>query len=145
MKASAPSPEQDNVLCARLVEINDMRHTVARLTKLIGWAVFEREWAGLFPSRKGRPAMPLRLVAKLYCLQHAFRLSVKPALARWAEKTCWPLFSGETLLLHHLQIDASSMTRSRKRIGKQDVGRLIAASQRLGTRHGGFRYRTVAG
>jgi len=63
MKPGTPLPEQDDLLRARLVEMIDMRHELVKLATLIDWEVFEREWAGLFPSQTGRPAAPTRLVA----------------------------------------------------------------------------------
>jgi DNA-binding response OmpR family regulator len=65
MKPRKPLPEQDDLLRARLVEMIDMRHELVKLAALIDWEVFEREWAGLFPSPVGRPATPTRLVAGL--------------------------------------------------------------------------------
>jgi IS5 family transposase len=75
MKHRSRPPEQDDLLRPRLVEMIDLRHELVKLTALIGWEVFEREWAGFFPSTTGRPATPPRLVAGLLYLQHAYRLS----------------------------------------------------------------------
>ena len=74
MKPKKPAPDQDDLLCARLVEMIDMRHELVKLEALIDWDIFEREWLGFFPSHTGRPATPPRLVAGLCYLQHAFAL-----------------------------------------------------------------------
>ena len=113
MKPKTPLPEQDDLLRARLVETIDMRNELVKLAALIDWEVFEREWAGLFASPVGRPATPTRLVAGLFYLQHAFRLSDEAVVARWAENPYWQHFCGETFFQHRLPIDASSMTRRR--------------------------------
>jgi len=137
MKSKTPSPEQDDLLRARLVEMIDMRHELVKLAALIDWQVFEREWAALFPSQTGRPATPTRLVAGLLYLQHAFRLSDEAVVARWAENPYWQHFCGETFFQHRLPIDPSSMTRWRNRIGEEGVEWLltetITAGQRAGT------------
>ena len=86
MKPRKPPPEQDDLLRARLVEMIDMRHELVKLAALIDWEVFEREWAGFFPSPVGRPATPTRLVAGLFYLQHAFRLSDE-AVVRGGQRT----------------------------------------------------------
>jgi len=52
-----------------------MKHPLVKLAHLIDWSVFEREWAGHFPSKKGRPASSGRLVAGLFYLQHTFNCS----------------------------------------------------------------------
>jgi len=98
--------------------------------------VFEREWAGLFPSQTGRPAAPTRLVAGLLYLQHAFRLSDEAVVARWAEPPYWQHFCGETFFQHRLPINASSMTRWRNRIGEEGVEWLLTETIRAGQRAG---------
>ena len=136
MKPRMPPPEQDDLLRARLVEMIDMRHELVKLAALIDWEVFEREWAGLLPSPAGRPATPTRLVAGLFYLQHAFRLSDEAVVARWAENPCWQHFCGETFFQHRLPIDPSSMTRWRNRIGEEGVEWLLTETIRAGQRAG---------
>lgn len=55
------SPEQDDLLRTRLVEIIDMRHKLVKLAALIDWEVFAQASAGLINLRR------------------AFRLSMKPS------------------------------------------------------------------
>lgn len=136
MKPRKPPPEQDDLLRARLVEMIDVRHELVKLAELIDWEVFEREWAGFFPSHTGRPATPPRLVAGLFYLQHAFRLSDEAVVARWAENPYWQHFCGETFFQHRLPIDASSMTRWRKRIGEEGVEWLLTQTIKAGQRAG---------
>ncbi|MCA1775820.1 MAG: IS5 family transposase [Loktanella sp.] len=96
----------------------------------------ERRTGGLFPSSVGRPATPTRLVAGLFYLQHAFRLSDEAVVARWAENPYWQHFCGETFFQHRLPIDASSMTRWRNRIGEEGVEWLLTETIRAGQRAG---------
>ena len=56
MKHRTRSPEQNDLLRPRLVDMIDQRHELVKLAALIDWEVFDREWAGFFPSGKGRPA-----------------------------------------------------------------------------------------
>jgi hypothetical protein len=49
------------LLRPRLIDMIDGRHELVKLAALIDWGVFEREWAGFFPSHKGRPATEPRL------------------------------------------------------------------------------------
>ncbi len=46
-------PGQDDLLRPRFVDMIDLRHELVKLTSLIDWEVFEREWAGFFPSATG--------------------------------------------------------------------------------------------
>ena len=75
-------PEQNDPLRPRLIGMIDLRHERVKLPPLIDWEVFERKWAGFFPSTTGRPATPSRLVAGLLYLQPAFRLSDAAVVAR---------------------------------------------------------------
>ena len=65
MKHRSRLPEQDDLLRPRLVDMIDPHHELVKLTALIDWEVFDREWSGFFPSATGRPATQPRLVAGL--------------------------------------------------------------------------------
>jgi IS5 family transposase len=71
MKRRPRPREQDVLLRARLVDMINRRHELVKLVAVIDWEVFEREWAGGFPSGKGRRATEPRLVAGLRYRQHA--------------------------------------------------------------------------
>jgi len=112
-----PRPlEQDDLLRPRLVDMIDRRHASVKLAASVDWDVFEREWAGFFPSFKGRPATPPRLAAGLLCQQHACQLSDKAVVARRVENPYDQRRTGETFFRHRPPIDPSSRTRSRGRI-----------------------------
>jgi IS5 family transposase len=108
-----------------LVDLIYLRHVLVKLTALIDWDVFGREWSGLFPSATGRPATPPRLVAGLLYLQHAYRLSDEAVVARWIENPYYQHFTGETFFQHRPPIDPSSLTRWRNRIGEEGVKWLL--------------------
>ena len=136
MKPRKPLPEQDDLLRARLVEMIDMRHELVKLAPLIDWEVFEREWAGFFPSHTGRPATLTRLVAGLLYLQHVYALSDEAVVSRWAENPYWQHFCGETFFQHRLPLDPSSLTRWRKRIGEEGVEWMLTQTIEAGKRAG---------
>jgi IS5 family transposase len=136
MKARSRLPEQDDLLRPRLTDMIDMRHELVKLAALIDWQFFEREWAGFFPSDKGRPATPSRLVAGLLYLQHAFRLSDEAMVARWVENPYYQHFTGETFFQHRAPIDPSSLTRWRGRIGEEGVEWLLTKTIEAGLASG---------
>jgi len=136
MKHRPRPPEQDDLLRPRLVDMIDQRHELVKLAALIDWEVFEREWAGLFPSGKGRPATEPRLVAGLLYLQHAFRLSDEAVVARWVENPYYQHLTGETFFQHRPPIDPSSLTRWRGRIGEEGVEWLLTQTIRAGQESG---------
>ena len=132
-----PRPlEQDDLLRPRLPDVIDPRHELVKLAALIDWEVFDREWAGFFPSGKGRPATEPRLVAGLLYLQHAYRLSDEAVVARWVENPYCQHFTGETFFQHRPPIDPSSLTRWRGRIGEEGVEWLLTQTIRAGQKSG---------
>lgn len=133
MKRRPRSPEQDDLLRPRLIDVIDPRHALVKLAGLIDWEVFEREWAGFFPSGKGRPATEPRLVARLVYLQHAYRLSDEAVVARWVETPYDQHVTGETFFQHKLPIDPSSLTRWR---GREGVEWLLTQTIRAGQTSG---------
>jgi IS5 family transposase len=124
--------EQDDLLRPRLVDLIDLRHELVKLAALIDWEVFDREWAGFFPSGKGRPATEPRLVAGLLYLQHAYRLSDEAVVARWVETPYYQHFTGETFFQHQPPIDPSSLIRWRGRLGEEGVEWLLSQTIRAG-------------
>ncbi|TGD44926.1 IS5 family transposase [Pseudotabrizicola sediminis] len=136
MKHRPRPQEQDDLLRPRLVDMIDPRHELVKLSALMDWEVFEREWAGFFPSQKGRPATEPRLVAGLLYLQHAYRLSDEAVVARWVENPYYQHLTGETFFQHRLPVDPSSLTRWRGRIGEEGVEWLLAQTIRAGQKAG---------
>jgi transposase, IS5 family len=136
MKHRPRPEEQDDLLRPRLIDMIDGRHELVKLAALIDWGVFEREWAGFFPSHKGRPATEPRLVAGLLYLQHAYRLSDEAVVARWVENPYYQHFTGETFFQHRLPIDPSSLTRWRKRIGEEGVEWMLTQTIQAGQKSG---------
>jgi IS5 family transposase len=136
MKHRSRPVEQDDLLRPRLVDMIDPRHELVKLSALIDWEVFEREWAGFFPSGKGRPATEPRLVAGLLYLQHAYRLSDEAVVARWVENPYYQHLTGETFFQHRPPIDPSSLTRWRKRIGEEGVEWLLTQTIEAGRKSG---------
>lgn len=136
MKPHPRQEEQDDLLRPRLTDMIDLRHELAKLEKLIDWEFFEREWAGFFPSHRGRPATSPRLVAGLLYLQHAFRLSDEAVVARWVENPYYQHFCGETFFQHRPPIDPSCLTRWRNRIGEEGAEWLLTKTIEAGCASG---------
>ena len=58
------------------------------------------EMAGAGVSAAGRPRLPIRLMAALLYLKHAFNLSDEELVARWSENVVWQYFSGRSCKIH---------------------------------------------
>lgn len=101
----------DDFFRARLDQMIDLRHPLAVLASRMPWGQIEAalapafarknrsgqvmpgsdlfgttlEMAGAGVSAAGRPRLPIRLMAALLYLKHAFNLSDEELVARWSE------------------------------------------------------------
>lgn len=125
MGPKAKGPQTGELFRQPLLELINGAHPLVKLAELIEWSVFEEKWAALFPSGRGRPATPPRLIAGLLYLQHTFACSDEALIWTWVENPYWQHFCGETYFRHEPPIDPSSLTRWRKRIGEEGVEWLL--------------------
>jgi IS5 family transposase len=128
MAPIALTPQTEELFRPRLDEQIKMTHPLIRLSCLMDWPRIEREFSKHFVSTRGRPALSPRLVAGLLYLQHANDASDEAVVTTWLENPYWQYFCGETYLQTELPIDASSLTRWRKRIGEEGVEVLLAVT-----------------
>jgi len=94
-------------------------HELYRLATLIDWPLLEQEFGALY-SENGRPGIPIRLMAGLCYLSHAFKTSDEETVRRWLENPYHQYFCKQKYFCHELPIDPSSLSRFRKRIGEKD-------------------------
>jgi len=111
-----------------LEQILDHRHPLYVLSNKIDWKRFDVSFGALFAQKKGRPALPTRLVVGLHYLKHAFDESDESVVARLLENPYWQYFCGFKHFQHALPIDPSSMTRWRKRLGPEKLEELLTVT-----------------
>jgi IS5 family transposase len=138
----------------RLAEMIDLRHPLAVLASRLPWAQIEAALAPHFarqvregravaqedlfgPSLQvagggvgaaGRPRLPIRLMASLLYLKHAYKLSDEELVERWAENVVWQHFSGMTFYEPRLPCDATQVGRFRSALGEAGVEELLKAT-----------------
>ncbi len=133
MKPKSPENSGQAVLFdTPLCELLNQRHELYRLASLVDWQALEADFGEYFVADKGAPALPVRLVAGLHYLKHAFALSDEAVVARWVENPYWQFFCGEDSFRHDLPCDPSSLTRWRQRIGEEGCERLLALTIQAG-------------
>jgi IS5 family transposase len=108
-----------------LLEHINLKHPLVSLSELIDWDGLSESMSESFVSDRGRPATSPRLIAGLLYLQHTFDLSDDEVVDGWIENPYWQVFTGETYLQTKAPIDPSSLTRWRKRLGKQGVESML--------------------
>jgi IS5 family transposase len=87
-----------------------------------------REIAGAGVRAAGRPRLPIRLMAALLYLKHAFNLSDEELVIRWSENVVWQYFSGQAYYTPKLPCDATQIGRFRTAIGEAGVEELLKAT-----------------
>ena len=83
------------------------------------------EIAGAGISAAGRPRLPIRLMAALLSLKHAFNLSDEERVARWSENVVWQYVSGQDYHTPTPPCDATQIGRFRTAIGEAGVEELL--------------------
>ncbi|SMQ99248.1 hypothetical protein PD885_02004 [Xanthomonas fragariae] len=132
MRTRRPAAEDrpaDELFRSRLENQIDLRHPLARLSQRMPWAALEQALSSRLPATQadgGRPALPVRLIAGLLYLKHAYDLSDEAVCERWLENPYWQFFTGEVVFQTRLPCDASSLTRWRQRLGEAGMEELLA-------------------
>jgi len=78
------------------------------------------------PVGAGRAALPIRLMAGLLYLKHAYDLSDEATCERWLGNCYWQYFTGEVYFQTRLPCDPSSFTRWRSRLGEAGLEELLS-------------------
>ena len=111
------------------------KHGLVILAEQMNWKAFDERFEGYF-CEEGRPAIETRLIVSLHYLKYSYNLSDEETVARWGENPYWQYFSGRQYFEHELPIDPSSMTRWRKRIGKEGAEALLKETIITGIKQG---------
>ena len=119
---------------ARLDQIVDMEHPLARLGRAIDWRFLEARFGAVSSDKAGQPPLPTRLMAGLAILKRMHDLSDEGLCDRWVENPYCQLFCGEEFFQHKLVFDRSSLTRWRQRIGEEKLVALLQESLATATR-----------
>ena len=127
---------QNDLFRARLDQIVDMGHPLAKLARSIDWGFLEERFGAVYSDKPGHPPLPTRLMAGLAILKHMHDLSDEALCERWIENPYFQLFCGEEFFQHKPPFDRSSLTRWRQRMGEEKLVALIQESLNVATRTG---------
>nr|CCD32011.1 Transposase, IS4 family [Methylocystis sp. SC2] len=127
---------QNDLFRARLDQIVDLKHPLAKLGRAIDWGFLEKSLGAVYSDGPGQPPLATRLMAGLAILKHMHDLSDEILCARWIENPYYQLFCGEEFFQHELVLDRSSLTRWRQRMGEEKLVALLQESLAAATRAG---------
>lgn len=130
---------QKDLFRARLDQIVDMGHPLAKLAATIDWGFLEQRFGAVYADVRGRPPLPTQLMAGLAILKHMHDLSDEALCDRWIENPYFQLFCGEEFFQHKLTFDRSSLTRWLQRMGEEKLAALVQESLSVATRTGAAR------
>jgi transposase, IS5 family len=121
---------QNDLFRARLDQIVDLNHALAKLGRAIDWRFLEERLGAVYSDKAGHPPLPTRLMAGLSILKHMHDLSDEDL------NPYYQLFCGEAFFQHQLTFDRSSLTRWRQRMGEERLVALIQESLSVAARTG---------
>lgn len=110
----------------RLDEMINLDRPLAVLAGKINWKRFEVKFGALFSPKKGRPAVPTRVVVGLVYLKQTFNLSDEETIRRYEENPYWQYFCGFTHFDDKAPCDPSVLSRWRKRVGESGLEELLS-------------------
>ena len=124
-KSDSSRPVQDDLFKIMLRDLVDPRHELVLLRKAIDWQSFEKALEPAYSSDKGRPSVPVRMMAGLTFLKYMFALSDQAVLDGWRENPYWQYFCGGEFFEHEPPTDQATMSRWRSRSGEDGAKAMI--------------------
>jgi len=130
-KQEAKQPQRE-LFQIDLEQLIDSSHPLVRLGQCIDWSSFEQTLGDTYDPIQGAPGISTRLMVALHYLKYQLDLSDEVVVAAWVENPYWQHFSGMRYFQHRMPIDASSMTRWRKRLGDAGAEQMLRATIEAG-------------
>jgi IS5 family transposase len=119
-------------------------HELFQLSKLIDWESLEKEFSGYFVEKVGASAKPVRLVVGILMLQQMNGYSDEGAVDEWVENPYWQFFCGYDYLEWKRPIDPSSLSRWRKRLGKDGIEKILQSTVKAAVKGGAVSARSFS-
>ena len=91
---------QSDFFKARLDQIVDVGHPLAKLAATIDWRFLEARFGAVYTDKPGQPPLPTRLMAGLSIFKHTHNLSDEELCARFLENPYFQLFCCEEFFRH---------------------------------------------
>ena len=134
---------QNDLFCARLTSIIDMKHELAKLLPLVEWDVLADDLSSCYCANNSRPGGSIRLMAGLLFLKDLNGLSDEEVCKVWRENPYYQYFCGEEFFQHRLPVEPPSLSIFRKRIGAKGEERIFQETIKLGLKTGAVTMRDL--
>ena len=126
MRPQKIDTSQSDLFKSRLSNQLNPKDPLFILAHQVNWSYFEEEFGSFYRPGPGQPPKPIRLIVGLMMLQHMNGLSDEQVVYQWVQNPYWQYFCGYDYLQWELPIDPSSMTRWRKRLGPENLEKILA-------------------
>ena len=122
-----PKNEQKTleIFKVRLEEIINKEHPLVKLSESLNWKALEEKLSSKYSDKMGAPGKEIRLMVGLQYLKYMYNESDEMIVQKFVENPYYQYFCGNEYFEHSLPIDSSSMTRFRKRMGKETIEELF--------------------
>ena len=110
-------------------------HPIYKLSHLIDWQMFEREFSSLYSTKPSRPAKPIRLMVGLLMLKHIRNISDESVVEQWAENAYYQYFCGEVSFIPNVPCNPTELVHFRHRIGERGIELILQESIRINQEH----------
>ena len=124
-KTDSSRPTQDDFFKVMLRDLVHPGHELVLLRNAIDWQRFEKTLEPAYSSDKGRPSVPVRMMAGLTFLKYMFSMSDQDVLDGWCENPYWQYFCGGEFFEHEPPTDQATMSRWRSRSGEAGAKEMI--------------------
>jgi len=121
---------QFDLLNPRLDCIINMRHELVLISQKINWEELEKHFAKFY-SNEGRCGVKTRLMVGLHILKHMYNLSDETVCAQYVVNPYYQYLCGEEFFQHKLNMERSSMTHWRNRVGENAMIKLLQESIKI--------------
>ena len=136
LKENPKSYGQNDLFCARLEAIIDMKYKLAKLSPLVEWESLADDLSSCYCADNGRPGGSIRLMTGLLFLKDMNGLSDEEVCKVWRENLYYQYFCGEEFFQHRLPVEPPSLSIFRKRIGAKGEERIFQETIKLGLKTG---------
>ena len=128
MKPSTIKTDQTELFKNRLSTQLNPKDPLLILSSQIDWSSFEKEFGAFYKDGPGHPPKPIRLMVGTMMLQHMYGVSDEQVVQQWVHNPYWQYFCGYDFLQWAYPMNASSLTRWRKRLGVEGFEKILSAT-----------------
>jgi len=123
--------KSDSLFQNKLIDIINLKHPLCKLASEVDWLEIEEALSKFYNSKKGRPALPIRLMVSLLLLKQLKNISDESVVALWVENPYWQYFSGCEYLHWNPPCDPTELVKFRNRIGIEGIEAIFKASIKI--------------